>query len=111
MGNMCSMPIQLFLEQSVARAPLRAPSVPEVPQDSVLKNLTEVVEDLEDGKQAGSDKQSHLSPNVSQQLRHFISCLLFHGLIVEGFKEDIQNQYILRDVSLATVVFPGQVAS
>lgn len=31
----------------------------------------------------------------TQQLRHFISCLLFHGLIVEGFKEDIQNQYIL----------------
>jgi hypothetical protein len=31
----------------------------------VLSHLTEVVEDLEDGKQAGSDKQSHLSPNVS----------------------------------------------
>lgn len=31
----------------------------------------------------------------TQQLRHFIGRLLFHRFIVEGLKEDIQNQYIL----------------
>lgn len=102
----------------------------------VLSYLTEVVENLKDGKQAGSNKQSHLTPNVScggrvlsahshlpcphlcrprhfvhtQQLRHFIGCLLLHCLIVEGFKEDIQNQYILpggKEARTACWIPPG----